>query len=202
MKNINGLIPAAGKSFRMKEDKALLEIAGKHNICRIIGLMEYFTDKIAVVTSQNYENVKKVIKKDKTIILKNEKAYLGMFSSVKIGVSYLKESDFILLHPVDNMFVPKEVYEIMTGHLNSDYDFIKPYYQDENANKKGGHPLVITKSGIEKILNAKIEENLRVIVRASKVRYVRVPYKEILFNVNTKEDLKKYLEYVNGNNQN
>ena len=203
MKRISGIILAAGKSSRMGYDKALISIDNEINVIKIINKIALVTQDIAVIASDNYNNLKKTLYGLKRIsVVKNPNPAPGMFSSIKVGVDFFINSDFIFLQPVDNMFVPKDVYKILYKNLSTEYDFIKPYIIDNHQNKRGGHPIIITKSGIKKIMLASVYDNLKNIMRGSKVKFIKVGAEEILLNINTKEELNKYLEKNNGNNQN
>ena len=194
MKKIKSIILAAGKSRRMGTDKALIKINGTPNIVRIIDKMHDFSEEIVVVVSHNYKEIKNILSDCKKInIVINKKAYLGMFSSVKTAVKTVGKADFVFFQPVDSFFIPKEVYDFLMKNLNDNYDFIKPYIETKQG-IKGGHPIVITSKGLKKISVADIEDNLKNIMRKSKVKFVRTEYDEILLNINTPEELEKYLK--------
>ena len=203
MKKIKSIVLAAGKSQRMGRDKALIEINGKKNIVSIVEELQLFSDEIVVVTSQNYKKIRSILSKfDNVKVILNEKAYLGMFSSVKKGISYLQNADFVFLQPVDSFFIPRRVFEMLMKNLDEDVEFVKPYYQTKEGIKKGGHPIVITRKGMRKIMKADIGYNLKDLMRNSKVRFVITEFEEILFNINTPEELNKILKRKNGNNEN
>lgn len=196
MKKINSIILAAGKSSRMGFDKALVVIKNNNNVVNIACDLESVSDKVIVVTSDNYQNVADVLKKNdckKTVVIKNTKAYLGMFSSIKTGIANIfQDNVYAFLQPVDTFSIPLSVYEKLIENLDDKHFFFKPYYEFENGQKKGGHPIIISPKGIRLIKEADMTKNLRQIMK--NVKYIKTDCIEILNNINIPKDLEKIKE--------
>jgi len=196
MKKINSIILAAGKSSRMGFDKALVLIKKKPNIINIASALESISDKVVAVTSDNYQKVADVINDGnfpKTVVVKNNKAEFGMFSSIKAGISAISDEDvYVFIQPVDTFGVPLSVHKKLIENLDDEHAFFKPYYEFENGQKRGGHPIIISPKGILMIKNAEITSNLREIMK--NVKYIKTDRIEILNNINTPMDLKRIKE--------
>lgn len=193
MKKINSIILAAGKSSRMGYDKALVLIKKKPNVINIACALESVSDKVVIVASDNYQSVVDVLDKNRcsqTVVVKNYKAELGMFSSIKAGISAISEDDaYLFIQPVDTFGVPLSVYKKLIENLDNQHLFFKPYYEFKNGQKRGGHPIIVSPEGIRIIKNADITSNLRMIMK--NIKYIKTDRAEILNNINTPKDLKR-----------
>ena len=196
MKKINSIILAAGKSSRMGFDKALVLIKKKSNIINIACALESVSNKVVAVASDNYQKIEDTIAKSdcqKTVVIKNNKAELGMFSSIKAGISAISKEDvYVFLQPVDTFGVPLSVHKKLLENLDDEHAFFKPYYEFENGQKRGGHPIIISPKGILMIKKALISDNLRNIMK--NVKYIKTDRIEILNSINTPSDLKRIKE--------
>jgi molybdenum cofactor cytidylyltransferase len=103
-----------------------------------------------------------------------------MFSSVKKGVSCIK-NDFFLI-PGDYPLVKKQTIDKL---IASSGEIRVPIY-----NGRKGHPIFIEKELIQELLEEPITSNLKVFRDRHTVNYVEVDDKGILLDVDYEEDLK------------
>src|SRR3954463_5558081 len=81
-----GVILAAGDSSRMGRPKALLPWKGGTFLGRAIQTLTRFTDLVIVVAGQNEHLIRPVVDANAGFLVVNNKAHLGQFSSLQIGV--------------------------------------------------------------------------------------------------------------------
>lgn len=201
---IFGLIIAAGYSSRMDDFKPLVHYDQKPFIEHIINKLIAVCDEILIVTGFNgymLEDSVKVIYNGKQILKKidfiyNENFARGMFSSVQCGlkalINEMKESDYVMLHLVDQPHISEMVYEKLAKEARSSArKVILPSYE-----KKAGHPIMLSKSVVEKIIDAPVSDNLRDILRKfhDEISYIEISDESIIQDVNTQKERERYLK--------
>ncbi len=204
MPKIFGLILAAGYSSRMDDFKPLMLYDQKPFIEHIINKLAAVCDEILIVTGFNgfvLEDSVKVIYQGKPILKKmdfvhNKDFAKGMFSSVQVGLKELfpemQKDDYVMLHLVDQPHISEVVYEKLAHKArNSTRKVILPSYE-----KKAGHPIMLSKSVVEKIINAPASDNLRDILRNfhDEISYIEISDESIVQDVNTQEERERYLK--------
>ncbi|MEW9096437.1 MAG: nucleotidyltransferase family protein [Clostridiaceae bacterium] len=180
---IEGIILAAGLSTRAGTNKLVLNIYGKTVIERCIYGMYDLCSKIIVVGGYRVEEIKDILDKYPKVELVYNPDYLeGMFSSVKKGLSYIKEERFFLI-PGDYPVINKKIYEKM---LNVDRDIVIPVY-----NGKKGHPLLMKSYLIKELLEDIHYETLRDFINEKGFASIDVEERGILMDIDTMEDYKR-----------
>ncbi len=186
------IILCAGKSTRMGKDKALTFFQSKAFIVHIVEKYTDIADKIIVVTGDNHESVSEVLKEFDCDIILNTERELGMFSSVKAGITQLNENFQTFIHPVDCPFVTKALMQDLK-EFNTDKDVIIPYIILER--KRFGHPVLLKKKAVSAVKMADISDNLKsVINKIDSTDLLLTEDYSILHNINTPEDLKKSIQ--------
>lgn len=184
--DVTGVILAGGKSTRMGEEKALLDLNGKPFIEIIFSRMQNVFKRVIVVT----ENSKKFVSLNIFCyedIIKNMGPLGGLFTALKVA-----ETDFIFLTTCDMPLICEEVIEtilkvkskdkIVVGRVGSD---LLPLF--------GLYPKVVLFQ-LSEILQ--IGEK-RVIAFINKTGFESVDlsnFKDKLLNINNKEEYKKLLD--------
>lgn len=200
---IYGLILSAGFSSRMDEFKPLASYKNKTFIEHIINKLSTVCDDILIVTGYNNkileESMRAVYKSDDVLkkidFVFNPNFRNGMFSSIKTGVKSLlhkmSESDYVMLHLVDQPHISNEVYKKLADKTNQKVqELVIPSY-----GRKAGHPLIIPRSVLQAIITAPDTENLRSILKKwhDSTTYVEIDEESVLQDVNTLEEQKEFL---------
>ena len=142
MKNISTIILAGGESRRMKRSKAFLKFDDNISFLEKI-IDEYRTAgvyKIVLVINvsiPNNEN-KQILSQldDKITIVYNKHTEKGRQYSIKLGLSFINESDNCFIQNIDNPFVNANLLKNMISIIKFG-SYISPTYKG-----KGGHPVL------------------------------------------------------------
>ena len=179
-KSIEGVILAAGTSFRAGTFKPALLIGGRPMLVRCVEGMVDVCGRIIVVGGDGFEQIRRLVERlEKVECLLNPAYRKGMFTSVKAGLAVARgERCFVL--PGDIPLVPGRVYRQL---LALDADIVVPAFQGRN-----GHPICVSKSVIPRILRESDDSSLRHIVRTIGYRTVEVDAEEVLLDVDTPQD--------------
>ncbi|PJA98638.1 MAG: hypothetical protein CO128_06365 [Ignavibacteriales bacterium CG_4_9_14_3_um_filter_30_11] len=191
--NINGIIIAAGYSKRLGMFKPLAPFKESTFIECIINKLNPFCESIVVVSGFNNQLLKEKLSINnykKFLIIYNKNFDKGMFSSIQKGISQNKNSDWFLIHQVDQPGLPKVFYKEFITNIDDKHNWIQPKY-----NERKGHPILVKKETAELIIEEDINSNLRVVSNNTKVnkKIWDCNYKEILQDIDTKEDYQELL---------
>ncbi len=184
---IEGVVLAAGLSTRVGENKLILDVDGKTVIERCILGMYDICSKIIVVGGHRVEDIEDILGNYSKVELIYNPNYLdGMFSSVKKGITNIKEERFFLI-PGDYAVVNKKTYEDM---LKVDNDIVIPMH-----NGRKGHPLLMKSYLIEELLKDISCKTLRDFI--GKKGFIPIIVKDpgILMDIDTMEDYRETLLY-------
>lgn len=195
-KEIAGLILSAGFSRRMGSFKPLMKLNGTEFINSAIDKLLLVCNKIVIVTGHKSEELIESVNayllreenlkfQNNIFLLKNENPAEGMFSSLKIGVSELKDYEWILYHFVDQPQIPKLFYPEFVKQADDNYDWIQPVYDG-----KKGHPILFNKNLVSRIIKSK-KGNLKEISssKSIKKKFWECNYSEVLKDFDRPEDL-------------
>ncbi len=178
---------AAGFSSRAGTYKMTLQIGGKTVIERCIEGMYDICSRVIIVGGHKIENLKFLCGKYPNIeLVLNENFEDGMFSSVKKGISSIKE-DRLFLIPGDYPLINSSIYERM---LKVDGDIVIPVYD-----RQKGHPVLIKKEIADELLCSPEYNNLREFIHLKGFTAVEVEEPGILMDIDTIDDYKALLNY-------
>jgi molybdenum cofactor cytidylyltransferase len=187
-RSIEGVILAAGSSFRAGTFKPGLLIGGRPMIARCIEGMYDTCSRIIVVGGHEFGRLRALVEViDRVECVENISYRKGMFTSVKAGMSRVRGERCFLI-PADIPLVPPHVYRQL---LASEADVVVPSYQGRN-----GHPVCLSGAVIPRILRAPDESSLRDVLRSIGMRSVEVDAEEILIDIDTPEDYEKACQRV------
>ncbi len=176
----------------MGEDKALTTFKDKPFIVHIVKKYENIADKIIVVTGDNHKSVTEALQNYSCSIILNNNRELGMFSSVKTGITLLNGEYQTFIHPVDCPFVTETVLKNMKDFI-TEKDVVIPFVELDR--KRFGHPVVLKPEALKAVENAEMTDNLKsVINKIDSTDLLRTEDCSILHNINTPEDLKKSIQ--------
>lgn len=189
----DAVVLAAGYSSRAGTNKMTLIIENKTILERVIETLLIVCDKIVVVGGHNYKSIKYITDKYANVRLaENSNYHLGMFSSVKCGVSEMT-GDFFLI-PGDYPLVKQSTYEAL---IKGTGDFIVPEYKGRR-----GHPVLIKKELIKLINEEPIESNLKVFRDKCNTEFIETDDEGILIDLDTMEDFEKIKGIIGRRNHN
>ncbi len=183
------IILSAGKSERMKSQKALLPFSKEENFLQHI--IEVYRkskiDEIVVVVNPSIANSIRVEDYKEVMFVRNPFTQRGRVYSLKKGLELNSDADYCFIQNIDNPFITPVVIPKL-NESRKDGDYITPTYQG-----KGGHPVLLSAKVIRYILNleehdSKLNAILKQFIRVN----VEVNDENILTNINTVEDYEKY----------
>ncbi len=202
--NISFLILAGGKSSRMGFPKGLFKINDRELILHHLDTFFQFIkihDKDKKVQSTcnivvghhfkeyaNFFSKKQMPDLLDLKIIHNKDWELGQFSSIKTGISSLKNFSHLFILPVDTAPISiKTLIEITTI---KNKDVVIPTFLN-----KGGHPILISSFFAEKLKSVCLENNNARLdfqikeLTSDKIERIEINDKNIITNINSKNDL-------------
>lgn len=184
---IGGLIIAAGFSSRMERLKPLIVFKGKSFLVHVIIKMTRVCSHVVIVTGHASDTIKSTtndwLKKQDPLIQSkidwhyNPNYEKGMTTSLQYGIQHLTGHDWILYHFADQPHIPRTFYKKFTSQIVDDYNWIQPEF-----NKKSGHPILISGSLIQPILQLKTDESLKDLTEKVDVKIKKWPVSDIEIN--------------------
>ena len=188
------IILAAGDSNRMGQPKGLIQFKGKPFLSHQIEwlLQIGFAEIIVVLGRDTILYQRDVPELKKTTFIVNPEPERGQFSSVQCGLQIIAnmahEGVFIL--PIDVPSPKKDVWlELRKGIAEAKVDVIVPEFEG-----KKGHPVLIKESFMKELLEKDIESRLDYEIKKKNVKIISCRDKNIVLNLNTPEEWKKYEE--------
>ena len=104
-----------------------------------------------------------------------------------LSLAELSDTDFCFMQNVDSPFINKELLSVLYQN-RIDTGYVVPTYKD-----KGGHPILLNRKIIDKIVSIKeYDLNLKDVLSVFERKNVTVEDKGILLNINSKEN---YLQF-------
>lgn len=199
-----GVIAAAGLSSRMKDYKPLLQLGDKTIICHAVShFLEAGLKQVVVVTGFRGNELELHLKThfppDAPVhFVRNEKfAENTMFDSYHMGLQaicakYLPDCDGILLSPGDIPFIHPDTIRDVS---NCPAPMARPFY-----NGRHGHPVLLRKDVLPKILSYRGDCGLRGAMEAAGGEIADVPVDDpwMLLDADTPEDFQKLLAILSG----
>ncbi len=189
---IGALIVAAGLSSRMKDFKPMMQLGSDSLIQKVVTtLLQAGADPILVVTGKNHEMLEKHLSDFSVDFIYNANyENTQMFDSAKLGMEYLYgRCDRFFFTPAD---IPLVTLSTVNQLLESKALIAKPVYGD-----KGGHPLLIDRSLIPKILEYDGDCGMKgaLINTGVTIERIEVEDEGILLDADTWEDYEMLIEY-------
>ena len=156
------IVLAAGKSSRMGRNKLLITINGRMVIDRLLDVLEDTVDKIVVVTGYNPESIQNAVKSRDIKLVHNSEFEKGMTSSVRAGLSIVRDMDAVFLVPGDQLGIDANLIEKMKKTIIEDQEalIVSPIFEG-----KRGHPILFRNLLFNDVLLLSEEMTLRDLVK-------------------------------------
>lgn len=185
---VEGIILAAGLSSRASGFKMTLDFNNKTVIENTIDNMLDFCKRIIIVGGYKIENLQPIVEKySKVDLVLNEDYMQGMFSSVKRGMSFIRENRFFFT-PGDYPLIAPEVYRELL--LNK-----APVVIPTFAGRKG-HPILFSSNIIDDVLHCKTYKTLRDVIRNKYTVLTEVNCRGVIMDLDTIEDYRMMLKHI------
>lgn len=192
----DGIILAAGFSSRTGTFKMELPLGEKTLLERVIAGMTGICSRIIVVAGHRAGRVRNITREYPTVeVVLNGFYEKGMFSSVQEGVRRVR-GDLFFIVPGDHPCIPPWVYRHLKETAANSHPAVDVFIPTFKGKK--GHPVAIKKKMIAEILNEPQHSTLRTVIMRSKYRLVEIDHEGILWDIDTMDDYRKYLNTING----
>jgi len=189
MRQIEGIILAAGESRRMGYPKPLLRIGGRTFIEQIAETMLAVVPRLVIVLGAHSDRIRAAIPRDPRIaIVQNPNYSHGQLSSLKVGLNTLEPGAAgALVHLGDHPLVCAETFRAV---VDSCKQTSKPIVIARHEGHRG-HPVIFDRTLFAELLAAPEEEGARHVVNAdeSRVDYVDLDDPGINLDLDTPFDL-------------
>jgi len=187
------IVLAAGESTRMGIPKALLEYeVGCTFLRRLISLFQTAGCEVLTVVGKDAQAIRNA--HPEAALIHNPRWKDGQLSSARAGIRSAVEAGahLVLVHPVDAPAVKGETVEALLS------EFAPPGEPATTAERaavpvyegKSGHPLVLSRSAAEKVLQMDVP-HLEAALEALPVRRIDVADPGVVLSVNTPQEYRR-----------
>ncbi len=194
---VGAIILAAGFSSRMKNEKSHLLYANGTSFAKHL-IQEYQKSKIQQINviwrkHEIGEPLISIQEKDPFLsFIYNSSPEKGRNYSIQLGLQSLKHFDYIFIQNIDNPFTTTELINKMLEYAKEDAAVI-PNYKNSN-----GHPVLLPKKQFQKIISTELAQiDFKQIIWKKDPILFPWNNKNILANINTKDDYKKWFNNSN-----
>ncbi|TVQ83694.1 MAG: hypothetical protein EA393_15080 [Bacteroidetes bacterium] len=190
-RNDKALLLAAGHSTRMGTPKWQLRMPSGEYFAGYLynRFREYGCHVLMVVNGDDFKSISSDDELKNIPLVLNSRPELGRFYSLRCGLEQLPDTSPCFVHNIDNPFVNPQLLHVLKSALG-DNDYVLPEYKG-----KGGHPLLISPGMVQRILQQQEPwPDLRSFMGNFRGKRVPVEHPEILFNINTPGDYRRFRE--------
>lgn len=175
---VSAIILAAGASKRMGSPKALLPVKQSTLIGEVVNIVKKTCNDVIIVTRKELQ-LDIMFNAPETRVLINPKPESGRTGTLQIALLALELPSKVVVVPVDRPGFTAETIEalLLAGGC------ARPVHRG-----KGGHPIILNKGAVEKVMAADANESLRDLLTFNDVNVEGVDFS---LNVDTPEDLEK-----------
>lgn len=167
---MNGILLAAGRSERMGEAKALLEIRGETFVVRGIRILrEGGCDRVVVVANPQTEEAIRRAAPDAEVVA-NPRPEDGMISSIRLAAARLGEGTSAVVSLVDTPEIEPWWIRRLAASAREGDEILIPRFADGD-----GHPVLLTPAGLAR-LEEDLPRGLKSLIERSGARARRVPF--------------------------
>jgi molybdenum cofactor cytidylyltransferase len=192
---IVAIVLSAGESSRMGSPKALLPLAGKTFIERIVACFKATkVGKIVVVLGHNAEQLRPQIEPLGVSVVVNPDYRRGQLSSLLTGLRTVETEpgvDGVLMHLVDQPLInPGAIDQMIDRFYESKKSIVIPTYKG-----KKGHPVLLSRSLFPELFQAPLDEGAKPVVRAHSDETLEVETGDegFVIDIDTPEDYRRHV---------
>jgi molybdenum cofactor cytidylyltransferase len=163
------LVLAAGFSRRMGKQKLLLQI-NRESLVRYIvkKFLGTMADGIVVVTNSEYKEVKLEVEDLPVVVLENHHSIMGMSSSLKVGIEYLKDrkagAAVVLLADQPTIDI-KTINMMIKQHKRNKYQILQTNYKT-----KPSHPVLFSHLWFDELLEISGDKGAKNVLKKNRER--------------------------------
>ena len=191
--SVVGIVLAAGRSSRMGEPKALLEVDGGTFLDRAIDiLVEGGCDTVTVVLGpeEGGGRAGEIVRRKRALPIENPYADAEQIDSLRIGLESLPEdAEAAIVLPVDHPLAQaRTVRELIRGFRASGLPIIRPVYDD-----RPGHPVLFARGLWSELVEPDLTEGARQVVHrhAAEILDVAIGDRGVAVDIDTPEDYRR-----------
>lgn len=193
-KKVGGLILTAGNSSRMGSPKALLKLGETTFLERIVNLLqEAGVSPIRIVAGKHFIQISSRFKNLQEIMIRNDHPEKGQLFSLQLGIKELRDQcDGLMMCLVDHPLIQQETFnKLLAKFQETDKEIVIPRFNDRK-----GHPVIFGAGVFGELLETPLDQGAKPVVRKnnSRVALVEVKDKNILADIDTPEDFKRFVK--------
>ena len=189
-KNIAILILAAGSSSRLGRPKQLLEIDGKTFLQKAIESALYISKNVIVVLGANEKLIRPTISNLPVEIVLNKNWTEGMSSSIRAGMTFLKEEnlDGVLIMLTDQPFVDVLFLEKMVSTFEKS---VQPIVASGYGGKVGV-PAIFDKIFFQKLKKLEGQKGAKSLIMNNLDQIKQIVFEKGIIDIDTEEDWENF----------
>lgn len=192
MYDISVILMASGFSKRMGQNKLLLEIENKKIYQHTVTAIQESQINQKIIVSSYDEILDYCEKNTDFFCVKNNNSHLGQSQSIKLGILNSSSCRGYMFLPCDMPFITPSIIDEIADYFMKDItSIVVPRIHEKNT-----MPTIFSYDFKEELLNISGDIGGRDIIKKyiDKVRYMDIKGDELLVDIDTKEDLKKYIK--------
>ncbi|HET6638149.1 MAG TPA: nucleotidyltransferase family protein [Gemmatimonadota bacterium] len=191
--SVAGIVLAAGRSSRMGEPKALLEVDGRTFLERAIDVLaDGGCSDLTVVLGpgESGRRAGEIARRKRAVTVENPRADAEQVDSLRIGLESLPEdAEAAIVLPVDHPLAEaRTVRELVRGFRASGLPIVRPVYDD-----RPGHPVLFARGLWNEFSEPDLDEGAREVVHrhAAEILDVAIADRGVSVDIDTPEDYRR-----------
>ena len=187
------IVPAAGMSARMGQNKLLLTFQGKPLIAHAVDtLLASAIDEVVVVLGHEADNVREKLKGKKVRFVENPNYREGLSTSVRAGVGVVAHASAIMIYLADQpLLEPEEVNSLIRAFVEArkaNKSIVVPFFRGRR-----GNPVILDSAYKEAILDVAGDTGCRRVIKRNpdQVFVVEMKTDHVVREVDTIEEYER-----------